>query len=155
MTYSFVQADLVPLIKRSIREIEPLAQAKKIELKISFDDGPLQLNMDLEKIHQVLRNLLGNAVKFTPEEGNVTISAQKIAAGAEISVIDTGPGIPPEDLERIFDKYQQARSNNANPGRGTGLGLAIVKHIVSAHGGKVWAKSDQGTGSVFTFTLAF
>ncbi len=153
MTYNFMLADLIPLIQRSIREIEPLAQAKNIRLEAINSQTLPRLNVDLEKINQVLRNLIGNAIKFSPEGGRVTVATRVTENGAEVSVSDTGPGIPREDLEMIFDKYQQARNANPSSTKGTGLGLAIVKHIVSAHGGMVWAESEMQKGSVFTFTL--
>jgi two-component system sensor histidine kinase GlrK len=109
--------------------------------------------MDEERILQVLRNLIGNAAKFTPGGGHVTISAQPWETGVSVSVSDTGPGIPEEDLNAIFDKFQQAAMTSYNKIKGTGLGLAIVKHIINAHGGKVWVESEIGHGSTFVFQL--
>jgi signal transduction histidine kinase len=95
-----------------------------------------------------LRNLVGNAIKFTPEGGQVTIAANPLNGGLKVSVSDSGPGIPPERLSTIFEKYESSDQK-----RGTGLGLAIVKHIVAAHGGKVWVESNPGEGSRFIFVL--
>jgi two-component system sensor histidine kinase GlrK len=95
----------------------------------------------------VLRNLVGNAVKFTPEEGQVTVVARLVNRGVEVSVSDTGPGIKKENLTNIFEKFHQAPFNHSNHIKGTGLGLAIVKHVITAHGGRVWAESEPGQGS--------
>jgi two-component system sensor histidine kinase GlrK len=112
-----------------------------------------RVKMDGQKITQALGNLVGNAVKFTPEGGCIRISAQLEEQGLRVSVADTGPGIPREELQAIFDKFQQVAITSYNKIKGTGLGLAIVKHIISAHGGKVWAESENGKGSVFIFVL--
>jgi two-component system sensor histidine kinase GlrK len=109
--------------------------------------------MDEERILQTLRNLIGNAVKFTPAGGHITISAQPVEKGIRVSVADTGPGIPKDDLNVIFDKFRQVTMLSYNKIKGTGMGLAIVKHIISAHGGKVWVESETGHGSTFTFSL--
>lgn len=153
MSYNFSHSDLLLLIKRTVVEVEPLAQAKRIRLKNGITDALPLLRMDPEKIHQALRNLIGNAIKFTPEGGCVTIEAQTNNTAIHVRIKDTGPGIPHSDLERIFEKYQQVMRTDSGPARGTGLGLAIVKHIMQAHGGRVWAESTLDKGSVFTFTL--
>jgi two-component system sensor histidine kinase GlrK len=108
--------------------------------------------MDTERILQVLRNLVGNALKFTPEGGLITISARMLHGGVEVSVSDMGPGIPKEYLDTIFDKFQQAGQCSGKL-KGTGLGLAIVKHVIDKHGGKVWIESNVGKGSIFFFVL--
>lgn len=149
MIYNFVLADITPLINKAVVEIEPLARGKNIKTELDIMTKGLPVtNMDTERILQVLRNLIGNAVKFTPEGGQVKISARHANGSLEVSVADRGPGIPGEDLTTIFDKF---RSSNSQ--KGTGLGLAIVKKIITAHGGKVWAESVSGQGSIFTFTL--
>jgi two-component system sensor histidine kinase GlrK len=152
MTYSFEQKDLAPLIDRTIHEIGPLVKSKKINLEAKLVDKLPIINVDSERILQVLRNLIGNAVKFTPEEGQVTVSARSIDGGLEVSVADTGPGIPAEDLTTIFEKFRQVGSKTSQI-KGTGLGLAIAKQIITRHGGKIWAKSIPGSGSTFVFVL--
>ncbi len=149
MTYNFVLADITPLINKAAVEIEPLARAKNIKTELDIMSKGLPVtNMDTEKILQVLRNLIGNAVKFTSEGGQVKISARYVNGSLEVSVADRGLGIPREDLTTIFDKFKSSNSH-----KGTGLGLAIVKKIITAHGGKVWAESVPGQGNIFTFTL--
>ena len=111
------------------------------------------IKMDDERILQALRNLIGNAVKFTPEGGRVRISARPGAQGLEVSVADTGPGIPKENIQTIFEKFHQVSVGHSERANGTGLGLAIVKHIITAHRGRVWVESETGSGSTFSFVL--
>ncbi len=109
--------------------------------------------MDRDRILQALRNIIGNAVKFTPEKGRVSVSARRADHGVEVSVADTGPGIPAGNLITIFEKFQQSIIEGSHPVKGTGLGLAITKQIITHHGGKIWAKSELGHGSTFIFVL--
>jgi two-component system sensor histidine kinase GlrK len=156
MTYHLEKNDLSPLMDQAIKEMEPLAEAKKISLSGERMGGLPMLKMDSERILQALRNLIGNAVKFTPAGGRVTLSARPTdggVRGVSVSVADTGPGIPAESLSSIFDKYQQVIPNGSHPVKGTGLGLALVKEIITSHGGKVWAESKTGQGSTFIFIL--
>jgi two-component system sensor histidine kinase GlrK len=153
MVFNFTKDDITPLIKKAAGEIEPLAMAKKIHLQVeNYERLPL-VKMDRERVLQVLRNLLGNAVKFTPEGGEVRISAHREDGRVKVSVKDTGPGIPAENLTTIFEKFQQGPLKKSKEMKGTGLGLALVKQIVIAHGGKVWAESEPRQGSSFIFVL--
>ncbi len=154
MTYAFEPGSIVPLIGRATTEITPLIEAKKIALQKKVDERLPVIRMDPEKILQVLRNLIGNAVKFTPEGGQVTVSARVVNREVEVVVSDTGPGIAKKDLTTIFEKFQQASLTNPDRTKGTGLGLAIVRHVITAHGGRVWAESEPGHGSSFFFVLA-
>ena len=153
MTYSFEQGDLVSLIDRAIMEIGPIVESKKMSIEARSSKSLPRIKMDRERILQALRNLIGNAVKFTPEGGRVKVSAQLVNRSVEVSIEDTGPGIPAENLSTIFDKFRQATAAGSYPIRGTGLGLAIVKHIISSHGGKIWVESEPGHGSTFIFVL--
>lgn len=153
MTYRFEQAHLVPLIRKATLEITPLVEAKKIELKIMLDDNLPSLRLDSERILQALRNLIGNAVKFTPHGGHVTVAAESTNDRVKVSVIDSGPGIPAEDLAAIFDKFHQGKSERSYLSGGSGLGLAIAKHVVKSHGGEIWAENRAGHGSIFSFVL--
>ncbi len=148
MTYTFERGDIAPLIDRAMTEITPLAESKRIVLKKNAGGDLPQLNMDGERMLQALRNLIGNAVKFTPQDGVITVSARASNGGVAVSVEDTGPGIPAGKLGAIFEKF-----SGLDPERGTGLGLAIVKHIIEVHGGKVWVESALAQGSRFTFIL--
>jgi len=153
MVFKFKKEDVTPLVHKAVAEIEPLAMAKKIRLRVENQDRLPLVKMDRERILQVLRNILGNAVKFTFEGGEVKISAQQKGSRVKVSIKDSGPGIPAENLKTIFEKFQQGPLKNPEHKRGTGLGLAIVKQIITAHGGKVWAESEPGQGSSFIFVL--
>jgi two-component system sensor histidine kinase GlrK len=153
MTYNFEPTSLAPLVQKAMIEIGPLAEAKRIKLEARISEQLPVIRVDREKILQVLRNLLGNAVKFTPEGGQVTVSGQRSDGVVEAFVADTGPGIPAEYLTAIFDKYRQGTSTDSYRIKGSGLGLAIVKYIVASHGGRVWAESEVGQGSKFIFVL--
>lgn len=109
--------------------------------------------IDSERIGQVLGNLLSNAFKFSPEGATVTVSAVRNGDFVEVSVADTGVGIPPQDVEKMFEKFAQVSSRATCGEKGTGLGLAIVRKIVELHGGRVWVKSKVGEGSTFTFLV--
>lgn len=145
--------DIDRLIFKAISAMEPLALTKNIGISWEAPDELPQVSADEERMLQALRNLIGNAVKFTPEGGRITIKARPLSEGVEVSIADSGHGIPPEDLEVIFDKFRQSAMTSYSTIKGTGLGLAIVKHIITAHGGRIWATSETGRGSVFTFQL--
>ena len=150
LAFNFSKADLSPLIERVVEEVGPLAEAKHIKIIREVRDLP-SLTMDSERMLQVLRNLIGNALKFTPRGGTVSITARREKAVVIVAVIDTGPGIPKEHATAIFDKFRQVPGTGRPTG--TGLGLAIVKHIILAHGGSVWVESEAGSGSTFTLQL--
>lgn len=152
VAYNFARADINPLIARALNEVAPLAESKRIRIDKDLQELPM-LSLDTERILQVLRNLIGNALKFTLRGGVVTISSQSTGGGISISVRDTGPGIPKEYAAVIFDKYRQAVVAGPHKLQGTGLGLAIVKHIVQDHGGRVWVESEVGRGCTFTMVL--
>lgn len=152
MTYNFTRTDVTKLINQVAREIEPLAETKQIVIKTETKSTPL-IKVDRDRILQVLRNLIGNAVKFSPEHSEVKVNSDTGDEGVNISVSDFGGGIPNESLSTIFNKYEQVMHKGSNKIKGTGLGLSIVKHIIDAHGGKIWVESTIGQGSVFTFVL--
>ena len=120
-----------------------------LESVVSEDLPPI--HADPARIQQVLSNLVGNAIKFTPQGGRITIRAERGGADeVRIAVRDTGPGMAVEQLPHIFGRYWQGKRSDR---RGIGLGLAIVKGIVEAHGGRIWVESHPGAGSEFIFTL--
>ncbi|MEX0804840.1 MAG: ATP-binding protein [Candidatus Binatia bacterium] len=153
MTYEFEWVSLDPLIRRAIAEITPLVEAKQISLESSVDLPLPAVRLDPERILQVLRNLLGNAVKFTPKGGRVRVVAKPANGKLEVSVTDSGPGVPAESLTTIFEKFSQGSHKGAHARHGTGLGLAIAKTIIKSHGGEIWAESQLGRGSTFVFVL--
>ncbi len=153
MAYDFEVAHVDPLVKRALAEIAPLVEAKRIRLESDVDATLPPVRLDPERILQVLRNLLGNAVKFTPNGGLVRVAAKPANGKLAISVKDSGPGIPAESLISIFEKFNQGNRQSAYARQGTGLGLAIAKTIITSHGGKIWAESEPGDGSTFIFVL--
>jgi two-component system sensor histidine kinase GlrK len=146
LEYRFMQADIIPLIDKTLSELDPIIKAKNITTEVSRAQDIPQVRIDPERILQALRNLIGNAIKFSPKRGTIKIKAVRKQTTVEFSVSDSGPGISSEELYRIFDKFQ-------SPKMGTGLGLAIVKNIIQSHGGKIWAESTPGKGSTFIFSL--
>jgi len=153
MTYEFESSSVDPLIKRAVAEITPLVEAKQIRLESALDTSLPSVRIDPERILQVLRNLLGNAVKFTPKGGQVSVAAKPTNGKLEVSVQDSGPGIPADSLVSIFEKFNQGSRQGQHVRQGTGLGLAIAKSIITSHGGKIWAESQLGQGSTFIFVL--
>ena len=153
MAYSFRHEDLLSLVEKVIMEMAPLIEAKKITVRMAPGGKVPPLKLDRERILQALRNLIGNAVKFTPDGGQISLSYTHEDNRVEFCVTDTGPGIPKENLNAIFEKFHQPPVKASEWAKGTGLGLAFVKHIITAHGGKVWAESKLGEGSTFTFVL--
>ncbi len=130
-------------------------QAATKQQTLTFEPiaAPLPINVDAGRLRQVLRNLVGNAVKYTPEGGQITVSARVEARTVRMLVRDTGVGIPPDDLPFIFDKFFRVKSAETRDIEGSGLGLAIVKTIVDQHGGQISVESTPGTGSCFTVSL--
>ncbi|OPY77721.1 MAG: Alkaline phosphatase synthesis sensor protein PhoR [Syntrophorhabdus sp. PtaU1.Bin058] len=153
VSFDLAPGTMRPLIEKAIAEIEPLASVKKISVEFNTTGQSPFVIMDNERILQVLRNLLGNAIKFTPEGGRITVSSRPAEGGLEVFVTDSGSGISEEDCAVIFDKYKQATTEVHARIRGTGLGLAIAKHVVDAHGGRIWVESKQEKGSTFAFFL--
>ena len=144
---------LPELIRTAVETLRPPAEGKKQNLRVEPLEGIPALRADSQKIHQVMVNLLNNAISYTPEGGSITVEARPVDQGVEISVIDNGIGIPPDDLPRIFERFYRVDKGRSRELGGTGLGLSIVKHIVEAHGGHVRVESKPGKGSRFTFFL--
>ncbi len=128
----------------------PIAAARQVALVAEVPPGLPALDVDRGRVLQVFSNVVGNAVKFTPQGGRVTLRAAAEEGRVRFSVSDTGPGITPEHLPRLFDRFWQARQGQ---GKGMGLGLAIARGLVEAHGGRIWAESRLGEGTTFSFTL--
>jgi PAS domain S-box-containing protein len=145
---------LVTLIKEVAESLRPVAVEKLISLNIASSDPGIIAWADRDKVVQVLMNLIGNALKFTPPHGEVTVVVGKNGdQWARISVADTGPGIPAEEANKIFDKFYQIAQSSKQKTKGTGLGLTICKDLVEMQGGKIWVESEGGKGSTFAFTL--
>ena len=130
------------------------AEASKAQLRITFNSQGVNVWADPDRILQTLTNLISNAIKFSPANTEIHLRARRVDAGeAEIQVRDQGRGIPPDKLESIFERFRQVDASDSRSMGGTGLGLAICRSIVSQHGGRIWATSTPGVGSVFHFTL--
>jgi len=138
------------LINDTVDMLRPLATGSTIRMETNIEDDLPNVLADAARIQQVLSNLVGNAVKFTPRAGRISVCAELMEGEVRFAVIDTGPGIPAEQLPHIFGRFWQAKTSDR---RGIGLGLAIAKGIVEAHNGRIWVESSVGLGSTFYFTL--
>ncbi len=145
--------DITNIAKEMIDSLKMQADRKKITLRNRCLDGLPRIYADRERVTQVFTNLLGNAVKFTPEGGRVTVEVVDIGEDLRVDIIDTGEGIPADKFEIIFDKYARLDRAFLKGEKGAGLGLAIAKDIVKAHKGSIWVESELGKGSQFSFTL--
>jgi signal transduction histidine kinase len=152
-----VKSSRVPLsglVHEVVEALRPVATEKVIALEATLREPSILVWGDRDKINQVLTNLIGNAIKFTPVQGRVTVSASRNGEeNVQVSVSDSGPGIPPAEKEKIFAKFYQIAEANGENSKGTGLGLAISKALVELHGGKIWVESEKDRGSTFYFTL--
>jgi signal transduction histidine kinase/CheY-like chemotaxis protein len=154
MRMNFESSDLRRLVSGVAALFQQDARAKDIHIGVELPQRLPRLVMDAERIEQVLVNLLGNALKFTPQGGSVTITVRNFERGVQVAVADTGIGIAAEDRATIFDEFAQVRRQTAKRQReGSGLGLAIARRIVEAHHGKLEVESEIGHGSVFRFTI--
>jgi len=150
--WSFVEENLSILIEEVIEILSPLALDKEISI-IYEPSGHINIEFDLERIEQVLVNLIENAIKFSDHKTKIRINAQQDSESVTVSIKDQGIGIPEKNIETIFDKFSTAPSGREGKTEGTGLGLAICKAIVESHGGKIWVESIRGVSSTFNFTL--
>jgi len=157
---------VLPIIQDVLDGFRGMAAQKGLVLAQSHGGEALIALADRDKLQQVLVNLVGNAVKFTPNGGAVTVAVKTVTGAGgpggrgdeekgfvEVAVTDTGDGIPPDQLDAIFDKFYQVRTHGGGKTPGTGLGLAIAKSLVELQGGRIWVESEVGRGSRFVFTL--
>ena len=163
--FHFTKSD-INLIARSVKnELEALSIEKDINVIIKYIPDETLIDCDSEKISQIIRNLLGNALKFTPKGKSITIKIEnstmiaghrvsdtKEISTVKISIIDEGVGIPDNELDLVFDKFSQS-SKTDNGSGGTGLGLAISSEIAKRHHGKIWAENNTGDGVTFSFEI--
>ena len=138
------------LLEATRGHFSPVAAEKGVCLEARAEEGLPPVVADRERVLQVLANLVGNALKFTPSGGRIDLSAERAPEGVRIAVADTGPGIAPENLPHVFDRFWKTQGGNRH---GAGLGLAICKGIVEAHGGSIGVESRLAAGSTFAFTL--
>ncbi|MDJ0842518.1 MAG: PAS domain S-box protein [Acidobacteriota bacterium] len=152
MNFVLKQADLIRVVNHVVDEFSFRARQKNIEIELDLAQSPRPVVVDEMKIGQVVRNLLSNALKFSPEEKTVRIALTYPDGYISLKIIDEGPGIPESELESVFEKFIQSSKTKSGAG-GTGLGLAISREIVTAHGGRIWAENRETGGAVFTFLL--
>jgi signal transduction histidine kinase len=145
--------DVAELARRVVGEMEAGAGERQVALSVEAPKRLPRPALDSGRIGQVLRNLIDNALRYTPAGGRVSVAVSPQNRGVAVTVADTGAGIAPEDLPHVFDRFYRADSSRTRATGGSGLGLAIVKQLVEAHGGRVWAESDPGQGSAFSFAL--
>jgi signal transduction histidine kinase len=143
------ECTLQQTVEPAIERMKLLSQEKRVEFAAHVPPDICGLSVDQPRITQVLDNLLGNALKFTPAGGKITLHVSILENEVQFSVTDNGPGIPDEALSRIFEPYWQVHETRT----GMGLGLFIAKTIIQGHGGRIWAKSSVGRGATFYFTL--
>lgn len=154
LRFNIVPTDVGRILHAATARFEPAAEAKGIRLVCQVPDGLPAAQADPDRVSQILNNLITNALRHTPQGGQITLSAIAREGFVEVSVADTGEGIAPQDLSHVFDRFWRADRSRSRAGGGAGLGLAIVRALVEAQGGQVRAASDgPGKGSVFTFTL--
>jgi signal transduction histidine kinase/ActR/RegA family two-component response regulator len=146
--------DIASVARAAINVVRPAADAKGISIDYCAEPGPGAISADSARLQQIIWNLLSNAVKFTPQGGKISVRVEQEGENARISVKDTGQGIEPEFLPRVFDRFLQADSSTTRSFGGLGLGLAIVRHLVELHGGTVSAHSDgRNKGATFSATF--
>ncbi len=153
MRVEFKPVLIEEVIDETIANLKDWAKTKSITIKKEVEKEIPKVDMDFDRIVQVLSNLIGNAIKFTPEEGKIVVGARLEGANLRVNVKDSGTGIPKENIENIFNKFYQGGGRSPTDINGTGLGLSIVKEIIKMHKGKVWAESKKGQGANFIFTL--
>ncbi|WP_394821683.1 ATP-binding protein [Pendulispora albinea] len=142
--------EVLPILRESLELLGASAAAKGVELECAADGSRVWVHCDAHRVGQILSNLIGNGIKFTPRGGKVRIDVETIGLETRFAIEDTGPGIAEEHLEHVFDRYWRLHRERRT---GTGLGLAIAKGLVQAHGGRIWVESRVGKGTTFFFTL--
>jgi signal transduction histidine kinase len=145
--------DLRAAVESAVEQAKPAANRRGVDLTLTLPDAPLRIRHDPQRVGQIVTNLVGNAIKFTPKGGSVQVSVAPFRDGARIDVNDTGTGIDANELPRIFERFYRGSRANEARGSGSGLGLAIVRSIVDMHGGSVTVDSRLGTGSRFSVFL--
>lgn len=151
---SFERVDLAQVVHEIFEQLEKIASAKRTFLKLRVDrPGPIWVKADLQRINQVMTNLIENAIKYGNENGKVLVSLEEDKKHVLVAVKDDGPGIPPEHLSRIFERFYRVEKSRSKDRGGTGLGLAIVKHILNAHKAKITVMSKIDKGTTFRFKL--
>jgi signal transduction histidine kinase len=153
LTMTMEKVDLGRVLAEAVENIRSLAAMRQVEIDLRIDSSAGSVEADPMRIGQVVTNLVGNAIKFSPDKGHVEIFASGDESLVTVSVKDYGRGIAPRDLSRLFQRFAQLDSSTTRKAGGTGLGLVISKGIVEQHGGKIWVESALDQGSTFSFSL--
>ena len=153
MELSLEKIYIEPLLTEILTTLKPLSSKKQIKISVQREKDTNILVADEAKLKQIIYNLLGNAIKFTPEGERINICIGKAEKMVRISVIDNGIGISPEDQKKLFRPFTQLDSTYSRRYQGTGLGLALAKELVELHGGRIWVESEVGKGSKFSFEI--
>jgi two-component system phosphate regulon sensor histidine kinase PhoR len=143
--------DLNQLVDEVIAQLSPQAERQKLSISREFAADLPAVPADKDRVRQVIANLVHNAIKFTPAGGRITITSRALEGSVIVDIADSGIGIPKEELPRVFERFY--KGDKARAGEGTGMGLAIAKHVIEAHGGSIWVRSEEGKGSTFSFSL--
>ena len=153
LTVQTAAEDVANIVTRSVDGLRPLAEAGGVTLSVTSLPLPLTVLADADRLNQLLSNIIGNAIKFTPAEGSVSLTVVVRDTEVQFEVADTGDGIAPDQLRHVFDRFYQAGSGRRASRHGAGLGLPIARGIVEAHGGRIWIESAPGAGTVVRFTI--
>jgi signal transduction histidine kinase len=153
MEFSPEKIYIEPLMAEILGTMKSLSRKKQLTLNVQKDKDVNILVADEAKLKQIMYNLLGNAIKFTPEGGEIDINISIVENMVRISIIDTGIGISLEDQKKLFRPFTQLDSSYGRKYQGTGLGLALTKELVELHGGRIWVESEVGKGSTFSFEI--
>ena len=141
------------LVHSVVADLTPSLDERRQRISVTIGPGAETVRADPAKLHDVLRNLIANAITYSPEQSEIRVDARRVDGQIAVSVSDRGPGIPEEDLARVFERFYRVDKSRARDPGGTGLGLAIVKHLVGLHGGEVRAENRVEGGARFTVTL--
>jgi two-component system phosphate regulon sensor histidine kinase PhoR len=152
-TLDVIACDTRSLTEAVAADLAPTADARSQRVAVAVGPGAESVRGDPAKLHDALRNLVANAITYAPEQSSILIEAKRAGGSVTISVADEGPGIPDEDLGRVFERFYRVDKSRARDPGGTGLGLAIVRHLVELHGGSVRAENRPDGGAKFTMTL--
>jgi two-component system, OmpR family, sensor kinase len=144
-------SDLVPIFQGSVAKNADAAVGKKLRIELEVRAKPLPIYADCDRVNQILDNLIGNAIKFSPPEGLITITIDRAGTNCITAIRDEGPGIPPNELTLVFEPFRRGASSKLESG--AGLGLTISRALIEAHGGRIWVESEPGRGTVFFLSL--
>jgi signal transduction histidine kinase len=153
MKFISEKTDIKMLVGQTAETVQPSADRKEITINADVEEGITNLIVDGERIKQVMINLVGNAIKFSPDGSIINVKARKEKNDVLFEVQDFGRGVPKDKLDKVFETFFQVDSSMDRKFGGAGLGLAISRGIVISHGGKIWVESKEGKGSTFSFTL--